>query len=144
MTTTTSLDNCAKQSTRSQWHQGRRRDPSPDPPAQDQADDRLYAARMVARLARPDASSVRLPVPGPWPSRELYRIDVDHLLFVASGRISRSTTCSTAPDSRQGSDPDRDERVSSTSSRRPTTLPGRRTIRASPTRSSAAHWWCVS
>ena len=50
--------------------------------------------------------------------RELYRIDDEHLLFVASDRISAYDYILDCADPRQGSHPDRDERVLLRSGRR--------------------------
>ena len=79
--------------------------------------------------------------------RELYRIDDDHLLFVASDRIS-------AYDYILASEiPDKGRILTAMSvfffdfleqASRPTIWPALPTTRASPTTCSAARWWCAS
>ena len=77
--------------------------------------------------------------------RELYRIDDDHLLFVASDRISAFDYIL------DNEIPDKGRILTAMSvfffdyvERRPTTSPARPTTSASPTRCSAARWWCAS
>ncbi len=76
--------------------------------------------------------------------RELYRIDDDHLLFVATDRISAYDYILGLADPGQGPDPDRDERVLlRPRSARPTTWRARPTTSASPPRCWAVRWWCA-
>ena len=76
--------------------------------------------------------------------RELYRIDDDHLLFVATDRISAFDYIL------DNEIPDKGRILTAMSVfffdyvERPTTSPARPTTRASPPRCSAGRWWCAS
>lgn len=76
--------------------------------------------------------------------RELYRVDDEHLLLVATDRISAYDFVldSTIPD--KGRILTAMSVFSSASSMPPTTWPDRPTTRAFPTRCWAARWWCAS